>query len=217
MSLFCFSCPCVSVSLCFYISMSCLHLLVSQIEKEFCRITLKLLQSWASWTNTHPSCCLYRRKGGAVGKKLDETHDMLNEDDTIESRREVVIRGLTLYLGENTGELMKDYQVFNDDDAATIQEAITTFALGIFVVSKARDGLPKQAGIAIEGAEVLFGIPDVAHACTYLMGLIYALELRYPNKLKYTFEVFQKIFLELEDANQKLSSKVHELKVCLQA
>ncbi|KAG5261169.1 hypothetical protein AALO_G00300840 [Alosa alosa] len=60
--------------------------------------------------------------------------------------------------------------------AATIQEAITTFALGIFLVSKARDGLPKQAGIAIEGP--FFGIPDVAHACTYLMGLIYALELR---------------------------------------
>nr|XP_046263050.1 uncharacterized protein LOC124068683 isoform X2 [Scatophagus argus] len=140
-----------------------------------------------------------------------------SQDSNIESRREVVIRGLILYLGENTGELIKDFQVFDDDDAAAVQEAITTFVLGIFVVSKARDGLPKQAGIAIEGAEVLFGIPDVAHACTYLMGLIYALELRYPNKLKYTFEVFQKIFLELEDANKKMSSKVHDLKVCLHA
>ncbi|XP_041952887.1 uncharacterized protein LOC121712877 [Alosa sapidissima] len=192
----------------------------SQIEKEFRRITLKPLQSTFLGKldqHTPKLLSLYRRKGGAVGKKLDETLDMLNEDNTIELRREVVIRGLTLYLGENTGELMKDYQVFNDDDAATIQEAITTFVLGIFVVSKARDGLPKQAGIAIEGAEVLFGIPDVAHACTYLMGLIYALELRYSNKLKYTFEVFQKIFLELEDANKKMSSKVHDLKVCLQA
>ena len=109
-------------------------------------------------------------------------------------------------------------QVFDDDDAATVQEALTTHVLNIFVVSKARDeDLPKQAGIAIEGAEVLFGIPDVAHACTYLMGLIYALEIRYPNKLKYTFEVFQKIFLELEDVNQKVSSKVHDLKVSLHA
>ena len=86
------------------------------------------------------------------------------------------------------------------------------------MVSKAKDeGLPKQAGKAIEGAEVLFGIPDVARACTYLMGLTYALELRYPNKLKYTFEAFQKIFLELEDVNKKMSSKVHDLKVCLHA
>ncbi|KAJ8375573.1 hypothetical protein SKAU_G00061530 [Synaphobranchus kaupii] len=193
----------------------------SQIEDEFRRITLKPLQSTFLGKldqYTPKLLTLYRRKGGAVGKKLDETLDMLNEDSNIESRREVAIRGLILYLGEKPEELIKDYQVFHDDDAAAIQEALTTFVLSIFVVSKARDeGLPKQAGIAIEGAEVLFGIPDVAHACTYLMGLIYALELRYPNKLKYTFEAFQKIFLELEDVNKKMSSKVHDLKVCLHA
>ncbi|KAL0973514.1 hypothetical protein UPYG_G00205110 [Umbra pygmaea] len=174
----------------------------SQIEEEFRRITLKPLQSTFLGKldqYTPKLLSLYRRKGGAIGKKLD--------DSNIESCREVVIRGLTLYLAENIGELIKDYQVYNDDDAAAIQEVLSTFVLGIFVVSKAGDGLPKQAGIAIEGAEVLFGIPDVAHACNYLMGLSYALELRYPNKLKYTFEVFQKIFLELEDANKKMSSK----------
>ncbi|XP_048828042.1 uncharacterized protein LOC125705809 [Brienomyrus brachyistius] len=192
----------------------------SQIEEEFRRITLKPLQSTFLGKldqYTPKLLSLYRRKGGAVGKKLDETLDMLNEDSNIESRREVVIRGLIVYLGENLGELIKDFKVFDDSDAAAVQEAITTFVLGIFVVSKAREDLPKLAGIAIEGAEILFGIPDVAHACTYLMGLLYALDLRYPNKLKYTFEVFQKIFLELEDANKKMSSKVHDLKVCLHA
>ncbi|KAJ8375444.1 hypothetical protein SKAU_G00060240 [Synaphobranchus kaupii] len=159
----------------------------SQIEDEFRRITLKPLQSTFLGKldqYTPKLLTLYRRKGGAVGKKLDETLDMLNEDSNIESRREVAIRGLILYLGEKPEELIKDYQVFHDDDAAAIQEALTTFVLSIFVVSKARDeGLPKQAGIAIEGAEVLFGIPDVAHACTYLMGLIYALELRHLFKM----------------------------------
>ncbi|KAG5281684.1 hypothetical protein AALO_G00047640 [Alosa alosa] len=161
---------------------------------------LKLLQSTFlgkldEVEHTPKLLSLYRRKGGAIGKKLDETLDM---DLIIESLREVVIRGLTLYLGENTGELMKDYQVFNDDDAATIQEAITTFVLGIFVVSKARDG----------GSRSPFWYPRCGTCLhlLYLMGLIYALELRYPNKLK--------IFLELEDANQKMSSKVHDLKVC---
>lgn len=75
----------------------------------------------------------------------------------------------------------------------------------------------KQTGIVTEGTEVLFGIPDVAHACTFLMGLSYALEVRYPNRLKYTFEVFQKNFLELEGVNQKISPKVHDLKVSLKA
>jgi len=106
----------------------------------------------------------------------------------------------------------------DDDDSATIQDDLSTLILNIFVVSKANgEGIDKQAGIAIEGAEVLFGIPSVAHACTYLMGLIYALELSYPKKLKYTFEVFQKVFLELEDVNKKMSSKVHDLKVSLLA
>lgn len=109
-------------------------------------------------------------------------------------------------------------QVCDDDDAAAIQEAITSFVLNIFVVSKARDGgLEKKVGIAIEGAEVLFCIPSVAHACSYLMGLIYALELSYPEKLKYTFEVFQKIFLELEDVNKNMSSKIHDHKISLLA
>ncbi|KAK3515971.1 hypothetical protein QTP86_002893, partial [Hemibagrus guttatus] len=82
--------------------------------------------------------------------------------------------------------------VFEDDDAADVQEALPTFVLNIFVVTRARDGvLHKQAGIAVEGTEVHFGIPDVARACASLMGLICTLELSYPKDLKYTFEVFE--------------------------
>lgn len=105
-------------------------------------------------------------------------------------------------------------QICDDNDAAAVQEDISTFVLNIFVVSIARDeSLPKSTGIAIEGAEVLFGISDVAPACAYLMGLMYAMELSYTKKLKYTFEVFQMILLELEDANRIMSSKVHNLKL----
>ncbi|MEQ2236388.1 hypothetical protein ILYODFUR_012291, partial [Ilyodon furcidens] len=161
----------------------------SQIEEEFLRITLKPLLSTflGKLDQFSPKLLsLYRRKGGAVGKKLDTTLDMLDE-------------------------------IYGDDDAAAIQDALATLVLSIFVVGKAGSKGQRQVGIAIKGTEVLFGVPNVALACAYLMGLIYALELSYRKKLKCTFEVFQKIFLEQEDGNKIMSSKVHDLMVSLHA
>lgn len=68
---------------------------------------------------------------------------------------------------------------------------------------------PSDVSIITEGREVLEGCRCVANACLLLMGVIYALNLTYPLKLKYTFEVFQKLFLELDIL--KMSSKVQAL------
>lgn len=58
----------------------CLSLGLSQIEEEFRRITLKPLQSiFLGKLDQYTPKSLYSRKGGAVGKKLDETLDMLND------------------------------------------------------------------------------------------------------------------------------------------
>lgn len=73
-----------------------------------------------------------------------------------------------------------------------------------------RGGIPAaRAKIVLEGTEVLTDV-DFPRACALLMGLIYALNLSYPKELKNTFEVFQKIFLELDDL--KASPKVMLLK-----
>lgn len=69
---------------------------------------------------------------------------------------------------------------------------------------------PEDVGIILEGVIVIRGLGNVARACSTLLGLIYALNLSYPRELKHTFEVFQKLFIELEDI--KLSAKLHTLK-----
>ena len=67
----------------------------------------------------------------------------------------------------------------------------------------------------IEDVEVVSGIGTIARACSLLLGLTYALNLSYPKAVKYTFEVFQKVFLELDSS--KLSAKVQGLKAKLLA
>lgn len=68
---------------------------------------------------------------------------------------------------------------------------------------------PAHVSIIIEGTEVLDDCGYVAKACLLLMGIIYAMNLTYPPKLKYTFEVFQKLSLELDTL--KMSPKVQSL------
>jgi len=60
---------------------------------------------------------------------------------------------------------------------------------------------------------MLAGCGSTAKACMLLMGLIYAMNLAYPPGLRYTFEVFQKLLLELDGI--KLSPKGQGLKMKL--
>lgn len=69
---------------------------------------------------------------------------------------------------------------------------------------------PVGVSILLEGKEMLPGCGSTANVCTLLMGLIYALSLAYPPTLRYTFEMFQKLFLELDGI--KLSPIVQALK-----
>ncbi|KAK0137702.1 hypothetical protein N1851_026096 [Merluccius polli] len=67
---------------------------------------------------------------------------------------------------------------------------------------------PSEVSIVIEGNKVMEGCGSRTKACVLLMGLIYSLNLEYPKQ--YTFEAFQKLFLELDGG--KLQKKVHSLK-----
>ncbi|XP_034086759.1 uncharacterized protein LOC117555849 isoform X2 [Gymnodraco acuticeps] len=89
----------------------------------------------------------------------------------------------------------------------------TEHVLKILVVHGANGEDPVDAALLLEGREMMPGCGSTAEACTLLMGLIYALNLAYPSTLRYTFEVFQKLFLRLDWIKRTL--KVQALKVNL--
>lgn len=89
---------------------------------------------------------------------------------------------------------------------------VSNHTLKILIVHGA-DEDPVDVSIIVEGHEILPGCNSTAKACSLLMGLIYALNLAYPPTLRYTFEVFQKVMLELDGF--KLSPTVNTLKLKL--
>lgn len=85
--------------------------------------------------------------------------------------------------------------------------------MGVYVIQKEGaepEDDPEDVGVVIEGVEANTDLGNIAQACALLFGLIYCLNLSYPPELKCTFEVLQKILLNLD--GQKLSSKVQFLK-----
>lgn len=83
----------------------------------------------------------------------------------------------------------------------------------IYSIQKYPSEGTEDVGIVIDGAPVLTALGNFPRACAMLMGLVYALNLAYPKELRYTFEAFQKLLLELDSS--KLSPKVNSLKTKL--
>uniref|UniRef100_A0A7N9ALU1 Uncharacterized protein n=1 Tax=Mastacembelus armatus TaxID=205130 RepID=A0A7N9ALU1_9TELE len=80
--------------------------------------------------------------------------------------------------------------------------------MGVYVILKEGalpDNDPHDIGVMFEHT-VISGLGSIALASVLLFGLIYSFNLTYPPELKCTFEVLQKIFLNLN--GQRMSSKV---------
>lgn len=54
-----------------------------------------------------------------------------------------------------------------------------------------------KINVVLEGAVIQRNLPDLAAAFAYLFGLMYAMDISYPEKMRYTFEAIQTIFFEL--------------------
>ncbi|KAK1906532.1 Autophagy-related protein 11 [Dissostichus eleginoides] len=101
-----------------------------------------------------------------------------------------------------------------DQDSRTddLQKEMEELTMAVFVIRKEGEGLQEplaDIGIIIEGVEVLNELPSVASACALLLGLLYALNIAYPKPLHFTFEVLQKIIMQLDQ--HMMSAKVQSL------
>lgn len=67
----------------------------------------------------------------------------------------------------------------------------------------------RTMAVVVEEQIVLDEVEDLPNAFALLFGLIYALNIEYPKEVTYTFEVIQKLFMQL---GSQCSPKVLNLK-----
>lgn len=94
-------------------------------------------------------------------------------------------------------------------EAGTLS-AIEKTTVGIYVTRETPGSDSPDVGIIIEGVVVLQDLDNVALAVAMLFGLFYSLNMSYPSQLRYTFEVIQKLVMELDATH--LSRKAQNLK-----
>uniref|UniRef100_A0A8C5E571 Uncharacterized protein n=1 Tax=Gouania willdenowi TaxID=441366 RepID=A0A8C5E571_GOUWI len=99
---------------------------------------------------------------------------------------------------------------FRSDEDEPNQRPIEETTVGIYVRKPDCNSKPDDIVVVIEGQVVLRQLDNFPLAVAIMFGLIYALNLNYPLDLKYTFEVFEKILMELEGTT--LSKKAQVLK-----
>nr|XP_054599338.1 uncharacterized protein LOC129163975 [Nothobranchius furzeri] len=186
-----------------------------QICAEFFRVTrVELMKTFLSSLDEHSAQLikLYRSRSGKLDKELKNLLDIFDEKttDVLEYRKSTALRGLPLYLKEQSDGFLKTCL-----DTDPVDVAVQGMELGILTVVEDDVGtvnsFPTTRSIAliIEEQIVLDDISSFPTAFALLFGLIYALNLDYPKNLRYTFEATQKGFLSL---GTDCSARVQALK-----
>ncbi|KAF3859061.1 hypothetical protein F7725_021460, partial [Dissostichus mawsoni] len=126
--------------------------------------------------------------------------------EDIDAGRECLIKGLCIYLNEDP---VKEYMDMTEANTLRDVEGTT---VRIYVARETPSNDYSDVGVILEGVVVLHDLENVALAAAMLFGLMYALNMNYPSKLRYTLEVIQKVIMELDASVLGLSRKAQNLK-----
>ncbi|XP_041851074.1 uncharacterized protein LOC121646244 [Melanotaenia boesemani] len=175
-----------------------------QIEAEFARVTsVSLKGSLYAGLDQYlvRFLELYNAKSGIVG--LQRLTKSLADDSSILKKRTVLLLGLPYFLKEDPSCLFKTVQATDNEDVFT-----KGMKAGIVLVKEGEDII--DVSVVLEEAVFLCDLRDVPNAVAMLMGLLFALNIDYPKKLRYTFEVIQKVLMNI--GGGQCSSLVHGLR-----
>ncbi|KAL2076439.1 hypothetical protein ACEWY4_027967 [Coilia grayii] len=145
---------------------------------------------------------LYRSRSGAFGEDLKSLLDKLDQKTTnvVLHRKTTALQGLPVFMRENTNSLFKsclDTDV-EDSNLRGTQMGILSVIEDDGATADTVNGNVRCFSVIIEEHIVVDDLPDLPTALALLFGLIYALNLKYPDELKYTFETLQKVFMHLD-------------------
>ncbi|KAM7405402.1 hypothetical protein PAMP_012667 [Pampus punctatissimus] len=187
---------------------------VSEINAEFLRLTTvplsaKFLGQLDRYSESLKK--VFKEKGGAAGRKMRLLMAPTAKSERIEVTRDCILQSLCAYFNEDCSTLIKEYSNYSGEET---QRQIAQTTMGIYVVR--REGAddveePETVGVVIEGMELLTELRSICYGCVMLFGLIYNLNLNYPQELKYAFEFIQKVLMNLD--GKKMSPKVQCLKI----
>ncbi|XP_051802174.1 sterile alpha motif domain-containing protein 3-like isoform X1 [Acanthochromis polyacanthus] len=186
-----------------------------QILEEFCRLSSKNLNTefFKELDKYTPRFFeIFKTKGGSVGQKLKTYLQQVTPESTdVTAKRTAVLRGLPVILGdENTDFFMT---CFDCDDPGISHTPIGILTTVPEDEQLSLDSLHLQTSgtaIILEGRIVMDDLENLPHAMCLLFGLTYALNLEYPQQLKYTFDFIQRVLLSL--GHKSLKPKIQSLK-----
>ncbi|KAI9536277.1 hypothetical protein NQZ68_034834 [Dissostichus eleginoides] len=140
-----------------------------------------------------------------------ETPQPTNITNSNQNRRSAALLGLPYFMKEDPSNFIKFCEATDSEEAA----AVNRVDVGVLIVTEEREpaALPKNiadVAVILEGRIVLRKLRDVPTGFAVLMGILYSLIIDYPKGLKYTFEVIQKVIMDIGGGT--CSARAHGLR-----